>query len=168
MSRNFLRAGLTIALLAAGTLLAPPAQAAPKVFKSTIAFPSAVVGFSFASGTVWGEEVPQAEAQLRQACPTKGSYDGHTWRFFDLGDGASFKKFVASGPKPVFEQDTPVGRQHDYDIDLFLFDAKCNRLAIVGSGGGIEKTNLKKAARYAAIVYFSGPYLNLPVTLEAS
>lgn len=127
-----------------------------------------MVGFTFASGNAWGLYEAQ---EVRQHCPTKGSFDGHTWRFFNLeGD---YKSFVVEGPKPVVHQEAPVGYLDEYELDMFAFDAKCKPLegnpSASGAGwGNPERLKVSKPARYVAVVYFHGPYLNIPFTLTAS
>ena len=168
---------LLVAVLAAGLGLATPAQAAPEKYQkkltSTVMFPALDSGTWFGAG--YGNWIGTAQEDLsavRQACVggKAGQFDGYIWRFFDLK--GKYKKFLASGPKPLFAQDTPVGVFHDYDIDIYFFDDKCKRIVMTGvnAGGGIEKASTpdKKPASYAVIVYWYGHQPNLPLTLEFS
>ena len=147
---------------------ATPARAAPKKLTSTIMFPGSDVGTWFGAG--YGNFIGTAKEDLsdvRQSCPTAGPYDGYIWRFFDLK--GKYTRVTASGPKPLFEQNTPVWVMHDYDIDLYLFDDKCKRVqGGTNGGGGIEKQRTKKPVSYAVVVYWDGHEPNLPVTLELS
>jgi hypothetical protein len=157
-----------VALLGLAVLGATPAQAAPKKLTSTVAFPAADVGTWIGAG--YGNFLPVEDVSaVRQTCPTGGDFDGTIFRFFDLkGD---YKKFTASGPPVLFNQSTPAGNFSDYDIDLYLFDAKCNRIVLTGAnaGGAVEKqTTSRKPARYAVIVYWQGYMPNMPITLEYS
>jgi hypothetical protein len=154
-------------------LSAPAAEAAPaKTTKGTIAAPLLDAVSVLGGGNASGEaDVPQ----LRQNCPTGGPLDGVVYRFFDLkGD---YRKFRATGPKPVVTQPVPgtTLTANEYDIDLYAFDAKCNRLTAAsgstatGTGfGAFENLRITKPARYVAVTYYVGPYPNIEVTLEYS
>jgi len=156
---------------------APNAQAAaPKSAKGTIAAPALTGSSLLAAGNLEGEATV---TQVRQACPTGGVFDGVFYRFFDLKGG--YTKFKASGPKPLVTETVPDNpatnpiTYNEYDIDIFAFDAKCNRIeapngskATGTSTGGIENLTIRKPARYAAVSYYNGPYPNIEVTLEYS
>ena len=155
--------GITaVGLLAVGTA-APSPAAEVKKFEKTIAAPAPVA----ANATAGHYETDKA----RQVCPSAGAGDGKIYAFFELKE--DFKFFFVSGPKSNISQPDPsgtVGTFHDYDLDLYAFDAKCKELEIVGSitgVNGIGDGTAKKPARYAAVAYYSGPP-NLKVTLEAS
>ncbi len=156
--------------IAAGSLaigLASPAPAAEvKKFEGTIAAPLPVVSAELAADYVTGEA-------LRMTCPEPGDGDGVFYKFFDLK--AEYKFFFVSGGEPVINEPDPSGALggaiQDYDLDLHLFDAKCNIIEVDGditSGSGHAPGIGFKPARYAAVSYFSGPYPNIAVTLEAS
>jgi hypothetical protein len=166
-----LRRVALIALLGLTVLGATPTHAAPATKKqtSTIAFPGTDVGTWIGAGYGNWTQTEESMAVARQTCPTGGQFDGTVFRFFDLK--GEYKKFIASGPPVLFNQGTPVGNFSDYDLDLYLFDAKCNRIILTGSnaGGAVEKqTTSRKPARYAVIVYWQGYQPNFPVTLEYS
>ncbi len=161
-----------------GLLLAaaPSAQAAPAKVKTTIQMPAWDLNPILVAGNIQGEATVD---QLRQVCPTAGPLDGVTYKFFDLKTG--FTKFRAVGPTPVVNQtipETPATypiTYNEYDLDIYAFDAKCKRLeapdgstATGTSTGGIENLKLKKPARYVAVSYYSGPYVNIPIELEYS
>ena len=157
-----------VALLGLAVLGAAPAEAAPKKLTSTIALPAADAGTWFGAG--YGNFLPVDDmSAARQTCPEAGDFDGLVFRFFDTK--GNHTKFTASGPPVLFNQGTPVGNFSDYDLDLYLFDAKCNRIVLTGAnaGGATEKqTTSRKPARYAVIVYWQGHTPNIPVTLEYS
>lgn len=161
---------LAVALVATAALVMAPSAGASQVAKaeSTIMVPLLDVGTWFGAGYGNWTQTGDDMAVARQTCPEPGDYDGYTWRFFDLK--GEYTKFVAQGPKPAAGQVTPLGTFHDYDIDLWLLDAKCNRIDVPNSnaGGGYEKQSTRKPARYAVIVYWYGHQVNLPVTLEYS
>ena len=155
--------GITaVGLLAVGT--AAPSPAAPiKKFEKTIAAPAPVLS----NATAGHYETDKA----RQVCPSAGAGDGKIYAFFELKE--DFKFFFVSGPKSTLNQADPAagnGTFHDYDLDLYVFDAKCKELTVEGSinkANGIGDGTANKPARFAAVAYFSGPP-NLKVTLEAS
>lgn len=160
--------GLALAVASvAGLASGPSASAAPLKLVATIAFPSAEVSTAIGSGNTNASELPEA----RQTCPEGGQFDGTTFKFFDLKAG--YTKVKAYGPQVVFSQ-SPAGLTlNDYDIDLYILDAKCNLLPSSGTknaGGAFETASARPAnpARYAVINYYYGPYANLAVTLEAS
>ena len=164
--RSILALTLVLGIFAAAPTSAAPSKT-PKKFESTIMVPLLDVGTWFGAGYGNWTQTGDDMAAVRQTCPTPGDYDGYTWRFFDLK--GPHTQFLARGPEPLHTQDTPVGIFHDYDIDLWLFDAKCNRIDIDGAnaGGGIEKmSSSKKPAHYAVIVYWYGVIPNIPITLE--
>ena len=166
--------GLTaVGLLAVGTA-APSPAAEVKKYEATIAAPAPIVSSEFA-----GHWITTAnENPVRQTCPEGGPGDGVFYKFIDLkGD---YTHFFVSGPPSTLNEPDPTGGAvitlgtfNDYDVDLFAFDAKCNELELDGSIntmsgiGNASVTAKNKAARYAAIAYFSGPP-NLDVVLEAS
>ena len=157
-----------VGLLAVGTA-APSPAAEIKEFEATIAMPAPIVAYAM-SGT-YGTDA------ARQTCPEGGAGDGVIYAFFDLeGD---YKHFFVSGPESTLSEPDPsggavvtLGTFHDYDLDLHLYDAKCNELDVEGSinnmnGIGNGSVAGKKPARYAAVSYHHGAP-NLPVLLEAS
>ena len=158
--------GITaVGLLAVGTAAPSPAAEVRK-YEGTIAAPAPIVA-NLLAGSYEGVD------QARMVCPDAGDGDGVFYKFFDLK--GEFKHFFVSGPPSTLDQPDPSGLNgtfHDYDIDLYLFDAKCNELEDEGSinkANGIGNASVvgKKPAAYAAISYFTGPP-NLPVVLEAS
>lgn len=160
--------GITaVGLLAVGTA-APSPAAEIKKYEGTIALPAPVV-----SNAAAASYDPAGDA-IRMTCPEAGDGDGVFYKFFDLK--GEFTHFFVSGPPSTLNQPDPspvgLGTIHDYDLDLYAFDAKCNELEIdgsIGTSNGIGNGTVvgKKPARYAAVAYFSGPP-NLPVLLEAS
>jgi hypothetical protein len=108
-----------------------------------------------------------AESAVIHACPKGGEANGSTYIFFDLK--ADFTAFKVAGPKHLVNEPSPVGVHavNDYDLDLFVFDAKCKELPSANSDAGVEKLDVKKPARYALVQYFTGVIPELPVTLEA-
>lgn len=166
MRLRTLALGITaVGLLAVGTA-APSPAAEIKKYEATIKAPAPIV-----SNMTAGHYLTDA---ARQTCPKGGAGDGTFYAFFDLkGD---FKHFFVSGPPSTINQPDPAGLNgtfHDYDLDLYVFDAKCNELDHEGSInlangiGNASVTTKNKLARYAAVAYFSGPP-NLKVTVEAS
>ena len=158
--------GITaVGLLAVGTA-APSPAAEIKKYEGSVAAPAPVLAAELAADWVSGGE-------LRQTCPEAGAGDGVFYRFFDLK--GEFNHFFVAGPKPVINETEPsgvYGTVQDYDLDLHVFDAKCNALDIEGSitggaGYGNGSVTGKKPARYAAVSYFAGPP-NLKFVLEAS
>jgi len=157
--------GITaVGLLAVGT--AAPSPAAPiKKFEKTIAAPAPGLANATAG------HFDGVGDKGRQVCPSAGAGDGKIYAFFELKE--DFKFFFVSGPKSNINQPSPgvfSGTVQDYDLDLYVFDAKCKELTVEGSingANGIGDGTAKKPARYAAVAYFSGPP-NLKVTLEAS
>lgn len=161
--------GITaVGLLAVGTAAPSPAQEI-KEFEATIAAPAPIIAYATA-----GTYVTDA---ARQTCPEGGAGDGVIYAFFDLK--GEYKHFFVSGPESTLNQPDPTGGAvlklgtfHDYDLDLHLFDAKCNELDVEGSinylnGIGNGSVAGKKPARYAAVSYHHGAP-NIPVLLEAS
>lgn len=160
-----LMAGIAASSLAIGSASPSPA-AEIKKFEGTIAAPLPVVSAELASDYATGEA-------LRMTCPEAGDGDGIFYKFFDLK--AEYKFFFVSGGEPVISEPDPSGvlggSIQDYDLDLHLFDAKCNIIEVDGdiiTGSGHAPGIGFKPARYAAISYFSGPYPDIAVTLEAS
>lgn len=149
--RSTLIAGLlTVGLLSAGLGGAAKADGATK-FEGTIALPGG-----------------GADSSVIEACPGGGEANGSTYVFFDLK--ADFSFFKVSGPPHLVNEPNPVGVHavNDYDLDLFVFDAKCKELPSANSDAGVEKLDTKRPARYALVQYFTGVVPELPVTLEAS
>jgi hypothetical protein len=154
--RSFVLAAGAAGLLATG--FAGPATANDvKKFEGTIAAPAPVASNDLAAD--------------KANCPKGGSANGTVYRFFDLK--GEFTHFYVSGPKLNVNQPDPAAGQgdiQDYDLDLYLFNAKC---VPIDASGSINKLNgvgsaTSKPARYAAVAYFAGPYPNIPVVLEAS
>ena len=161
--------GITaVGLLAVGTA-APSPAAEVKEFEATIAMPAPVI----ANMTAGSYETDAA----RQTCPEGGAGDGVIYAFFDLK--GEYKHFFVSGPDSTLNEPDPtggavltLGTVNDYDLDLYLFDAKCNELDVEGSimnlnGIGNGSVAGKKPARYAAVSYHHGAP-NISVLLEAS
>src|SRR5687768_12054075 len=123
--------GITaVGLLAVGTA-APSPAAEIKKFEGTIALPAPVVSAELAQDYASG-------GALRLTCPEAGEGDGLVYKFFDLK--GEFKHFWVSGPPSTVNEPDPsggaavdLGTFHDYDLDLDLFDAKCNPLEVEGS-----------------------------------
>ncbi|HUR48569.1 MAG TPA: hypothetical protein VMY88_03430 [Acidimicrobiales bacterium] len=163
--RNLALGITAVGLLAVGTATPSPA-AEVKKFEGDIALPLPVVSAELAADYVSGGE-------LRLTCPEAGEGDGVVYKFFDLG--AEYRHFFVSGPDLMVNEEEPsgvYGTVQDYDLDLHLFDAKCNILEVDGSitgGAGYGNGSVagKKSARYAAVSYFLGAP-NIHVTLEAS
>ncbi|MBW3537395.1 MAG: hypothetical protein KY395_06470, partial [Actinobacteria bacterium] len=113
-----------VGLLAVGTAAPSPAQDI-KEFEATIAMPAPIV--AYATAGTYGTDA------ARQTCPEGGAGDGVIYAFFDLeGD---YKHFWVSGPDSTLNEPDPsggavftLGTIHDYDLDLHLYDAKCNEL----------------------------------------
>lgn len=154
-----------VSILGAATAAPSPAAEVQK-YEGTIAMPLPVVAAELAEDWVSG-------GALRLTCPEPGEGDGLVYKFFELkGD---FMHFFVSGPTPVVNEAEPsgvYGQVQDYDLDLHLFDAKCNPLEVEGSitgGSGYGNGSVagKKPARYAAVSYFAGPP-NMAFLLEAS
>jgi len=163
------------ALIGVGLVGAAPAHAASvKTIKTTIAFPGTDSGTWLGAGYGNWTETGESMAVARQTCPTGGPLDGTIFKFIDLK--GNYTKFKASGPPVLFTQTVPANPAtsaivvQDYDIDLYLLDAKCKRIDVTGAnqGGATEKQSTRKPARYAVIVYWDGHDANLPVTLEYS
>jgi hypothetical protein len=151
-----------------------PAQAAaPKVLKATITLPGHDVSGPIATGRVEGETIPSA-VPIRQTCPGPGPFDGQHYKFFDLG-AATGKVIKAYGPKPAVTQIVPGldSTYNEYDIDVSGFDAKCNYIEgptgfTGGSTAGSELYKPKKPVRFIVVNYYSGPYKDLPITVEVT
>lgn len=165
--RTFALGITAVGLLAVGTA-APSPAAEVKKYEGTIALPAPAVSNATAA------HYDGVDDALRMTCPDPGDGDGVFYKFFDLK--GSYTHFFVSGPPSTLNQPDPsplaLGTIHDYDLDLYAFDEKCNELELDGSIGttnGIGNGTVvgKKPARYAAIAYFNGPP-NLPVFLEAS
>ena len=141
---------VAIGLLAVGVGSAAKAAEVTK-FEGTIAVPGA-----------------GADSAVITACPGGGEANGSTYYFFELK--ADFTFFKVSGPPHLVNEPNPVGVHaiNDYDLDLFVFDAKCKQLPDANSDAGVERLDVKKPARYALVQYFSGVIPELPITLEAS
>ena len=166
--------GITAVGLLAVATAAPSPAAEVKKFEATLAHPAPIV-----SSELSGNWVTTAnENPIRQTCPGGGDLDGTSYKFFDLQ--GEFKYFFVSGPPTTVNQPDPtggavltLGTLHDYDLDLFAFDAKCNQLDLDGSIntfsgiGNASVTSKNKLARYAAVAYFNGPP-NLKMLLEVS
>lgn len=163
--RNLALGITAVGLLGVGTA-APSPAAEVKKYEGTIAAAVPVVSAELAQDYVSG-------GAARLTCPEAGEGDGLVYKFFDLK--GEFRHFFVSGPPSTINQPDPAGVNgtfHDYDLDLDLFDAKCNPLDVEGSinlANGIGNGSVagKKSAAYAAVSYFSGPP-NLSILLEAS
>lgn len=142
------------AAIAAAIGLSVPTQAEPnKKFEATIEAPAHDAG-------------PELFAD---ACPDPGDFDGMTYAFFDLK--GEFKNFKSYGPTHLFNQPGPAYHDvNDYDIDMYAFDNKCKEVTPSGANGpaGTERFETKRPARYVIVAYWSGIYVDLPVTLEVS
>ena len=147
-------AGLVLAsALAAGILQAPSQAEEPKKFEATILAPGG-----------------GAEAEAIEACPGGGDANGVTYVFFELeGD---FKNFKVSGPAHLFNEPNPAGVHaiNDYDIDLYVYDAKCTDITPdkAAPDAGTEIIETRRPARYALVSYWSGIHPELPITLLAA
>ena len=166
MRLRTLALGITaVGLLGVGTA-APSPAAEIKKYEGTIAAPAPVLAAELAADWISG-------GAARQTCPGAGDADGVFYKFFDLE--GEFRHFFVSGPTPLVNEADPTalyGTIQDYDMDLHVFDAKCNLLDIEGSitggaGYGNGSVTGKKSARYAAVSYFAGPP-NMHLLLEAS
>lgn len=160
-----LMAGIAAGSLAIGS--ASPAPAAEvKKFEGTIALPAPILSNETAGDYATG-------GALTMVCPDPGDGDGVFYKFFDLG--ADYKFFFVSGGEPVVNEPDPTGvlggSIQEYDLDLYVYDAKCNPVEIetggINTGAGHAPGIAFKPARYAAVSYFVGPP-NINVTLEAS
>lgn len=141
---------LIFAALGAG--LTTPAQAAPFVFEGTLAF----------SGPL--DAGPPIEDEL--ACPDPGALDGTFYKFIDLK--ADFTFFKLEGPPRLFTDPAGGTGIGDYDLDLYVYDAKCNLLTESVTSGPTEKTDTKKPARFVIVNYYVGPHPNLPFKFQAA
>ncbi|HUR50120.1 MAG TPA: hypothetical protein VMY88_11420 [Acidimicrobiales bacterium] len=144
-------AGLFLFALVAGGL-AIPAQAAPTVFEGTLLFS----GPADAGPTITDE----------LACPGPGDLDGTFYKFIDLK--ADYKVFKLEGPPRLFTDPAGGTGIGDYDLDLYIYDAKCNLIAESVTSGPTEKTETKKPARFVIVNYYVGPHPNLPFKLQAA
>ncbi|HUR48570.1 MAG TPA: hypothetical protein VMY88_03435 [Acidimicrobiales bacterium] len=137
-----------------------PSQAQDiKKFEGTITAPLPVVSNQLAA--------------MEDFCPGGGDLNGTFYRFFDLG--AEYKHFYVSGPALIIDQPEPTGvkggNYQDYDVDLTVFNSKCQ---VVDGDGPINKQmgvgafTAARPVRYAAINYYAGPYTDIPMVLEAS
>jgi len=170
MRFRFVAAVGALALTASLATAAAPAQAKiTKTFTGTIAVATAELSSTLGAGNANG--AGSAVTPARQTCPSPGVFDGVFYRFFDLkGDYTAAK---VSGPKVAFSQALPGGvinHAEDYDLDLYVLDAKCKLFGGFSSntGGATEKGSSKKPFRYVVAVYWAGPYPNIPVTVEVS
>ncbi len=149
--RAILTSGLVLAAIVGGS--AGPSRAAPQVFEGTVAFSAPIT--DFLSGAEYDELV----------CPDAGPANGSFYRFIDLkGD---FKNLKLEGPKRVVEDPAGYGIG-DYDLDMFVFDAKCNDLNHDNTQYPTERFDGKKAARYVVVHYYIGVHPNLPFKLQAA
>lgn len=165
--RNLALGIAAVGVLAVGT--ASPSPAAPAKFEGTIAIPSAQLSNELAGGATVED--------LRMTCPEPGDGDGIVYKFFDLK--ADYTKFKVYSPAELVNEQDPTGDPAEltrgtiteYDVDLYAFNAKCQRVEADGSLLGLAGNGIMKAARparYIAINYFAGPHLNLPIVVEAS
>lgn len=148
--RAILTCLIALAALAGG--LAVPAQAAPTVFEGTLAFS----GPADAGPTI-AEEL---------SCPEPGELDGTFYKFIDLR--ADFTFFKLEGPPRLFTDPAGGTGIGDYDLDLYVYDAKCNLIGEGVTTGPTEKVDTKKAARFLVVNYYVGPHPNLPFKLQAA
>lgn len=144
--------GVALAVgLVLGFAPAPSKAAEPTTFEATIAVPGG-----------------GADSTAITACPDGGGASGTTYAFFDLKEDFTF--FKVSGPPHVVNEPSPVGVHavNDYDLDLWVFDAKCKQLPDANSDAGVERLDTKRPARYALVQYFTGVIPQIPITLEAA
>lgn len=164
-----------VALAVSTLVVGQPAHAKPKVFESTISIPGFDIANATAGGQAEGLDVPAA---LKRVCPGVGEFDGVWYRFFDLG-AATGKNIKLTSQEPVVNQTVPNTpaldsfTQNEFDIDVYGFDAKCKRVEGPDIADGTSTTakeqfRPKKPVRYLAVVYWIGPYPNLPFKLEVS
>lgn len=152
MRRRFsILTALVIVGFLAGSLGAPAQASEVAKFEAKIAAPGADLAH------VTADEF---------ACPKPGDGDGVFYKFIDLK--ADYTFFKVSGPRPLYTDPTGVLGWGDYDLDLFVYDAKCKEIGKGTTPSGTEKTDTKKPARYAIVHYFYGIHANLPITLQAS
>lgn len=149
-SRALLASLFAFSVLSAGFAL--PAKAAPTVFEGTLAF----------SGPA--DAGPPVADEL--ACPEAGPLDGTFYKLVDLK--ADFTVFKLEGPPRLFTDPAGGTGIGDYDLDLYLYDAKCNLLAEGVTSGPTEKVDTKKPVRFAIVNYYVGPHPNLPFKLQAA
>ena len=162
------------AVVGVGVVGATPAHAAAvKTIKTTIAFPGTDSGTWVGAGYGNWTETGESMAVARQTCPAGGPLDGTIFKFIDLK--GNYTHFKASGPPVLFTETVPDNPAtsaivvQDYDIDLYLLDAKCKRIDVAGANAAVpRRSRRRKPARYAVIVYWDGHDANLPVTLEYS
>lgn len=150
--RAFLTGTFVTVALAAG--LVAPAQAAPAVFKGTLAFPAPIT--DGLSGEEYGEIV----------CPDAGPANGTFYAFVDLK--ADYKVIKMEGPTRLVTDPSGTTQSGDYDLDMFLFDAKCQPLDNPNTSSGTERFDGKKLARYVVVHYYVGIHPNLPFTVQAA
>ena len=143
---------LGIALL--GSLATVPAQAAPEVIEGTIAF-SAPIGDAM-SGSDWDQIM----------CPDPGPADGSFYKFIDLK--ADYTNLKVEGPVRLFEDPAGGTGIGDYDLDLYVLDAKCNDLNHENTSYPTEKFDGKKGARFVVVHYYIGAHADLPFKLQAA
>ena len=143
---------LFVAAVAAG--LSSPAQAAPEKIEGTIAF-SAPIGDAM-DGSHWDQIM----------CPDAGPADGSFYKFIDLkGDYTNLK---LEGPARLVTDPSGTTGIGDYDLDIYVLDAKCKDLNHSNTSYPTEKFDGKKPARYVVVHYYIGPHPNLPFTLQAA
>ena len=143
---------LAIALI--GSLAVVPAQAAPTVIEGTIAF-SAPIGDAM-SGSDWDEVM----------CPDAGPADGSFYKFIDLK--ADYTNLKVEGPTRLFTDPAGGTGIGDYDLDIYVLDAKCKDLNHDNTSYPTEKFDGKKPARFVVVHYYIGPYPNLQFKLQAA
>lgn len=158
MKLRLLAVVISSAALLGGAAAPTPAQEI-KEFEGTIAAPAPIVSNELAKESDF--------------CPDGGDLDGSVYKFFDLG--ADYKHFYVSGPELIVDQPEPTGQKggnyQDYDFDLYVFNEKC--VQVTGEGPinkqmGVGPYTASRPVRYAAVNYYAGPYVDIPVLLEAS
>lgn len=145
---------LVLICIAAGS--AVPAQAAPEVFEGTLVAPGPI-GDAFGAGAADWDEV---------LCPEAGELDGTFYKFIDLK--ADFTNIKLEGPARLFTEPSGALGLGDYDLDLYLFDAKCGAIDHSNGLESIEKYAGKKAARFVLVHYYVGIHANLPFKVQAA
>lgn len=159
MRKKVLVAILLLGLISA---LSAPASAGKKRKKKVKPYKSETASiavahpvFNSASGTL----VSVTGQEFLQSCsiPATNGLDAHVFKI-----PKPYQKLVAS-IEAIGETATPV----PYDLDIYLYDKKCNQVGVANAAGEDESGVMGKGTAYALVHIYTGPPMDAYIKLKA-
>lgn len=158
MRKNLIIAVLLLGLVAAlsGPATAKKKKKKVKPYKSdTVSIAAAHPVFNSASGTV----VSVTGQEFLQSCsiPSTNGVDAYVFAI-----PKPYRKLVAS-IEAIGVTDSPV----PYDLDIYLYDKKCNQVGMSNAAGEDEFGVIGKGTAYALVHIYTGPPMDTFIKLKA-